>query len=1425
MATNERIYTTKVLLNTEQAKNEISKIEQKIEHLNKKRDEAWNNNDIETWKKLGKEIDSNEKKIRNIEGKMHSINRTLENMSDAGPKNLRQTIKAINDMLNSGSVERGSEQWKALTASLRQAKGELKQISQETAASSNAWQKFTKFLNDSWGGLALIISSVTGLSMTIRKATQDYADMEEAMADTRKYTGLADSAVRDLNEDLKEMNTRTSRKELNELAGAAGRLGKDSKKDILDFVDAGNMIKVALGDDLGDGAIDKVGKLAMAFGEDEKKGLRGAMLSTGSAINELSQNSSAQAGYLVDFTSRVAGFGKQIGLTQAQIMGFGAVMDENLLRDEMAATAFGNMLTKMQTDTEKFARIAGKSVTEFTNLLNRDANAAILAVADSLKRQDPTTMMKMLDDMGLDGSRAVGVLATLADKIDDVRARQELATKAYREGTSVSKEYDTMNNTVQANIEKCKKQFQEMTIELGEKLLPVVKYSISSFSLMVRGLSLLTNFLINHGKTLAMVAVRLAALAVVYNAATINAKLLTAAMVIQNGVNKAAAALMLAWKAAVLTGSMAMAVLTGNVTKATAAMRTLNIVTKGHPWTAVLAVVLAVGTAVVALTEHFKKNADETQKISSRLQTLRKEHEMLSSVNKEANKSVAEEVVKFQQLRKQLEDNKNKLEDRRKALNEIKKIVPEYHGRLTTENKLINSNTSALDGYIVNLQKAARAQAAFNKMVQLQGSAMGHEQQLNERRGNRQYALNQLGRLGAAEDTRFVWSAKDNKYQMLDGQGNVTGYATVQQKKQIEQYQDLVKYNDTRIKQEQTILDIEQKQTDTLQKMVDANGGHKEPGGDTGNSSPGTYVTETDAKKAVAARAKQESEEKKRLKERADAVKAETDSAIAMKTHEYATGKIAYREYITELARMQKEGLEKRRDVYQQGSAEYEKLNRQVEELSFKGDQEVNRMKEDDLRRSMLRQQAEIEAQAAREEITENEKQLKLQLLQETYLADKVELYRKGSKERIDAEWELEQVEESNKLQRERLYQEQLRKIREEYCNETDIRVRDIALKNLDEFYQQGLLKEEEYQQAKLAIEAQYANYETTGERDQRMGADALKVAGDRAKQSLDGNSSANIPIVGDIMMYQATMDQLKRMYADDEMTHAQYLAAKQQATSQFCSSLASQMQAAFSSVNSVMSAASNFYSAQSDYEVAVTKKKYEKQIEAAGNNQRKVKKLQEKQQKEEAAIKNKYAKKAAAIQMAQAVAQTAIAAINAYSSAAAIPVIGHVLAPIAAGMAIAAGMLQIATIKKQQQAQAAGYYSGGFTGGKDYRKEAGVVHEGEFVANHQAVQNPNILPFLDFIDQAQRNNTVGSLTMEDVSRRFGAGGASQVVAPIVNVQTDNEDLRSEIAQMRDVNSLLLARLQHPIDAQVVLTGPEGLNAKQAELDRMTKNK
>ena len=166
---------------------------------------------------------------------------------------------------------------------------------------------------------------------------------------------------------------------------------------------------------------------------------------------------------------------------------------------------------------------------------------------------------------------------------------------------------------------------------------------------------------------------------------------------------------------------------------------------------------------------------------------------------------------------------------------------------------------------------------------------------------------------------------------------------------------------------------------------------------------------------------------------------------------------------------------------------------------------------------------------------------------------------------------------------------------------------------------------------------------------------------------------------------------------------------------------------------------------------------RYDAEIEKAGENTKQGKKLEEQKQKELAKIKNKYNKKMMAVEIAQAIAQTSMAAIAAYASAAAIPVTGWVMAPIAAAAAIAAGAIQIAAIKKQHEAQAAGYYEGGFTGGHNYRRVAGEVHEGEFVANHLAVQNPNLLPFFQLIDQAQRNNTVASLTAEDVGMAVGA--------------------------------------------------------------------
>lgn len=1303
MASQQQVYETKILLNSEQAKNEITDLEKKVSDLRRKRQEALDAGDTKSWQKLGKEIDKQEGKLRTMRGRLEGINKTLENMSAAGPKQLRDTIRDINKLLDSGAIERGSRQWDALTASLREANSELGKIKSESKAAEPALGRVANFFNRNWGVITQALGAVTGLTMTMRKAVQDYATMEEEMANVRKYTGLTAEQVVNLNEELKKMDTRTSREELNQLAGSAGRLGIQAKDSILEFVDAADKIKVALGDDLGDGAVDQIGKLAMAFGEDERMGLRGAMLATGSAINEVAQNSSAKAGFLVDFTARVAGFGKQLGLTQAQIMGFGAVMDENLLRDEMAATAFGNMLTKMQTDTEKFARIAGQSVEEFTRLLNEDANQAILNLADSLRSQDPQTMMKMLDDMGLDGARAVGVLSTMADKIDDVRERQKLATDAYREGTSVINEFGVMNNTVEARLEKCKKKFREMTVELGEQLLPVVKYTCTGFSLFVKALSTTTGFIMENKGAIIAGGLAIAAYTAYVKAATIATKAHTIAT---------------------------------NIAKAATAA--FNFVTKMNP----IGLVIAALTAAVAL---FIKYRDRISGASEATSMLRQAGAKLAGILAQVAgwlinlvKWTVSLYDKFSFLRKIIQLLVTAFTTGFTTITiAVKYLIDELGAVATVIEGIFTLDWEKIkDGFKQGFKAVADAAVAqFNNVKRTVKEVFSAPPPAGS--GGNAVAE------GAAIGASVGKTAAD-------------------------------------VPVEQSVPEIVGKPQKNSPYVSDAD----------------RRKQEQEQRKADAERKKREAEELKAVREHYKQLKAETDQRLAEEAVSYSLGLTNYLDYIEKRKEIQLEGIKQRKALFEEGSAEYLKLDAQEKQLLAHGDEEQRKLtlKEYEQMHRDLLLQLEKDFNTEGSAIYQNEAAYREERFREEmdFLENRKSLTRKGSLERMQIEWEIEDRSKEHQLDSQLRYEEMVEQLKENYLNMGNERLKSIALNGLEELHRQGLIKEEEYQRAKIAIQAQYASAVSPDEQNAQTGSQMLTNARNKVNENArEEGKSFSMPIVGTIQQYQATMEQLKVLYANDKENHAAYLAAKQQATAEFCQQMASQFQTAYNSVNQILSAASSLYSAQAEYETAVVKKKYEKQIAAAGNNQKKVKKLQEKQAKEEAAIKTKYNKKAVKIQIAQAIASTALSAINAFASAAQVPFIGYIIAPIAMAAAIAAGMIQVAAIKKQAEAQEAGYYEGGYTGGKRYRKEAGVVHEGEFVANHQAVNNPNVRPMLDFIDKAQKNNTVGSLTAGDISRQLGQGGTA-VVAPVVNVNNDNEELRGSLDRSSDINEELL---------------------------------
>lgn len=352
---NINIKTVTLAINSEQAQRKLDEINKKLEEARKKKSEAFDRGDGKALQAYAKEIKSLEAQSARLQSRASTVEKVLNNLDKATPRELKATIKEINRELNSGNVKRGEEQWKELTRALQETKAELKKISDEQKAAEGGFgwgirKSLIDWGND-WNGLTVVFDSVLGKLSAAKELVgefvNEYAEMAEHTSGVSKYTGLAKDEVDALNESFKQLDTRTPREKLNDLAADAGRLGIQSKGAVLDFVEAADQINVALGEDLGEDAVKNIGKLAQMFGTDKTMGLKQAMLSTASVINELAQSSSASEGYIMEFTNRLAGVGNQAGMSQAQLMGLASVMDQNQVAVEKGATALQNVLTAL----------------------------------------------------------------------------------------------------------------------------------------------------------------------------------------------------------------------------------------------------------------------------------------------------------------------------------------------------------------------------------------------------------------------------------------------------------------------------------------------------------------------------------------------------------------------------------------------------------------------------------------------------------------------------------------------------------------------------------------------------------------------------------------------------------------------------------------------------------------------------------------------------------------------------------------------------------------------------------------------------------------------------------------------------------------------------------------------------------------------
>ena len=737
----------------------------------------------------------------------------------------------------------------------------------------------------------------------------------------------------------------------------------------------------------------------------------------------------------------------------------------------------------------------------------------------------------------------------------------------------------------------------------------------------------------------------------------------------------------------------------------------------------------------------------------------------LTDIKADAQKKLVDEKLKIESLIRVANDETQAMENRIKAVNKLNEIIPNYNAYIDETTGKYNASTTALNEYTAALMRRYEVEGAKEKL-----SALGREK-VQLLLDKREAEANLRKAQSAASASNFVGGREDKAMNM--GLATNIGWH---------------RHNVNSIQEK--ISDIER----TERYLIGEYG--KEIDGAVLND-PGTV--NDDNKGGIVVVPQGGGTEDKFAAENEWRERQEALNRIA-----YAKGEKNYEQYTlrmqeiaieyhrkqlqhTDLSALERLGIEA--DYYEAVRKKQEQENGFAEERSKEAIQTAKEQEEE--RYSTLlatEKQRYIDGK-----ISLAEYQSAVQLAELEHLRRMTQIFEKGSDEYVQANARYQdrliadqqaRQRESERLEREHL--NELARLKKEYFGNSPAENEALLNKDLANL--------------KLVYDAE------------------ILAAGDNAAEKLRIDEA-----------YEQAKLALRRKYgmlAEEENKNF-ILQSVEWLESDGGEALTGTIDTLVSGMSSIFSSLSSIIQAELEVQTAAIESRYDKEISMAEGNTYKVKKLEEQKEKEIAKLKNEANKKMFAMQVVQAVAQTAQNAISAYGSAAAIPLVGFILAPIAAATAIAAGVLQIAAIKKQQQiSQSQGYMQGGFTKPGRPDEVAGVVHAGEWVASQALLASPVARPMIDAMDYAQRTNTIGSLRADDVSR--------SITAPMVAAQQQREVRviveRSEQEQKPDTElSSTIRRLNERLDEPFVtintIEGDYGIKQAQDEYDKLIRNK
>jgi hypothetical protein len=387
-------------------------------------------------------------------------------------------------------------------------------------------------------------------------------------------------------------------------------------------------------------------------------------------------------------------------------MGFAAVLDSQGQAVEMSATAVSKLIMDMFKQQDKVIKATGINAERFKEALTRSTNEGLLMLLDRLHELGNIDVLApVFKDMGENGARAAQVISALAGNLDMVKWEQEEAAKAFKEATSVTKEYNVQNNTVQARLDKARKHVKELAVVLGEKLMPVMSHVLSSTTIMLKVLSTIVDFIIKYKTVLLTLTI-----AVVGYYSAVKLQYLWSLRFI--AAQKLKAASLVIEDALLAASILKHKVLRGEITAAAAAQLYFNKVLKMNPMGAAIAAI----TILLGLYVKFAKSSNDAAKAQQRLK----------DIETEADHNTRDELTRIERLRRTIEDETLSVHNRRKAIEELQQIVPNYHASISEEGKLYGHNAQILKNYTEQLKNSAKIKAALDKLPEAEKERDSH---------------------------------------------------------------------------------------------------------------------------------------------------------------------------------------------------------------------------------------------------------------------------------------------------------------------------------------------------------------------------------------------------------------------------------------------------------------------------------------------------------------------------------------------------------------------------------------------------------------------------------------------------------------------------------------------------------------------------